>query len=109
MNAKSRHCGEAGGGGWGGWLVGEDLEFLQEGTCLLAGLTAATKPMVGFALRPLPTSHSPPALPVRTVMERPVAEGATLHFVDDRYETLHAVAEQAPDLLQRCVWPGVPT
>ena len=36
-------------------------------------------------------------------MERPVAEGATLHFVDDRYETLHAVAEQAPDLLQRCV------
>ncbi|KAI7843756.1 hypothetical protein COHA_002654 [Chlorella ohadii] len=38
---------------------------------------------------------------LRTVMERPVAEGATLHFVDDRYETLHAVAEQAPDLLQR--------
>ena len=36
-------------------------------------------------------------------MERPVAEGATLHFVDDRYETLHAVVEQSPDLLQRWV------
>ena len=36
-------------------------------------------------------------------MERPVAEGATLHFIDDRYETMHAIAEQAPDLLQRWV------
>ena len=44
-------------------------------------------------------------------MERPVAQGgATLHFVDDRYETLHAIAEQAPDLLQRCAlgWPTRP-
>ena len=33
-------------------------------------------------------------------MERPVAQGgATLHFVDDRFETLHAICEQAPDLL----------
>lgn len=56
----------------------------------------------------LPHPHLPPHLTSfllgrRTVMERPVAEGATLHFVDDRYETLHAVAEQAPDLLQRWV------
>ena len=43
-------------------------------------------------------------------MERPVAaNGATLHFVDDRYETMHAIAEQAPDLLARCgdaPWAG---
>lgn len=53
----------------------------------------------------LPACSHPPHCcpsPPSTVMERPVAEGATLHFVDDRYETLHAVVEQAPELLQRC-------
>lgn len=37
---------------------------------------------------------------LREVAQRPVAQGgATLHFVDDRYETMQAIAEQAPDLL----------
>ncbi|KAI3426337.1 hypothetical protein D9Q98_008710 [Chlorella vulgaris] len=35
---------------------------------------------------------------LRTIMKRPVAAGATLHFVDDRFETLHAIVTQAPDL-----------
>lgn len=35
-------------------------------------------------------------------MGRPVAAGgAALHFVDDRFATLHAVAQQAPDLVER--------
>ncbi|KAL4448327.1 hypothetical protein ABPG75_005546 [Micractinium tetrahymenae] len=37
---------------------------------------------------------------LREIAQRPTAQGgATLHFVDDRYETMHAIAEQAPDLL----------
>ena len=45
----------------------------------------------------------------REVAQRPVAQGgATLHFVDDRYETMQAIAEQAPDLLGRWVPAGVP-
>ena len=39
----------------------------------------------------------------RAIAARQVAAGgATLHFVDDRFETMHAIAEQAPDLLERC-------
>lgn len=48
-------------------------------------------------------------LSCREVAQRPVAQGgATLHFVDDRYETMQAIAEQAPDLLGRWVPAGVP-
>lgn len=37
---------------------------------------------------------------LREIAGRPVAQGgATLHFVDDRFETLEAIAEQAPDLM----------
>ena len=37
-------------------------------------------------------------------MARPVAQaGATLHFVDDRFETMHHIVEHAPDLLDRWV------
>jgi hypothetical protein len=49
-------------------------------------------------------------------MARPAAQGAaTLHFVDDRFETMHYIAEQAPDLMGRwvravaclgCSWVG---
>ena len=36
-------------------------------------------------------------------MARPVAAGgATLHFVDDRAETLEAIVQQAPDVAERC-------
>ncbi|PSC70318.1 hypothetical protein C2E20_6217 [Micractinium conductrix] len=39
---------------------------------------------------------------LRAIAARQVAAGgATLHFVDDRFETMHAIAEQAPDLLER--------
>jgi hypothetical protein len=44
---------------------------------------------------------------LRAITQRPVAaSGATLHFVDDRFETLHAIAEAAPDLMARWVAAG---
>ena len=52
----------------------------------------------------------------RSIMARPAAQGgAALHFVDDRFETMHYIAEQAPDLMGRwvcavaclgCSWVG---
>ena len=38
---------------------------------------------------------------LRTIAHRPLAQQATLHFIDDRLETLRAVVEAAPDLAER--------